>query len=151
MARSLLLAADSNFNTMGQNLLLFSVLSIEIISINRKGADVYTQAECIVSRNKHQCVGNLAEAPLLILGVGDWQGSSEPLNKTVVLMFKSSVWNHKQDDTALASSSCTICLYTSQDQQFLEWIYKMMKQFDIKILYNIQQLHVEIILKVKKI
>lgn len=72
MARFLLLAADSNFNTIKSNLFLFLLLSIEIISINRKGADVYAQAECIVSRNKHQCVGNLAEAPLLILGVGDW-------------------------------------------------------------------------------
>lgn len=87
---------------------------MEIISINRKGADVYSQAECIVSRSKHQCVGNMASSA----DFGGWGlvGSSGPLNKTVVLMFKSSVWNHKQDDTALASSSCTICLYTSQDQ-----------------------------------
>lgn len=35
---------------------------------------------------------------------GGWGlvGSSGPLNKTVALMFNNSVWNHKQDDTALS-------------------------------------------------
>lgn len=33
---------------------------MEIIGIYRKWADVYTPAQCIVSRNKQQSVGNLA-------------------------------------------------------------------------------------------
>lgn len=43
---------------------------------------------------------------------GGWGlvGSSGPLNKTVVLMFKSSVWNHKQDDTALPLLVQFVCI-----------------------------------------
>lgn len=43
---------------------------------------------------------------------GGWGlvGSSGPLNKTVVLMFKSSVWNHKQDDTVLPLLVQFVCI-----------------------------------------
>lgn len=92
---------------------------MEIIGINRKRADVYTPAQCIVSRNKQQSVGNLAFSADFLGwgGGGEAEGLvrlSGALNKTV--RSEKSIY-HKHVDSSLLLY-CTICMCTSQDYYF---------------------------------
>lgn len=83
---------------------------------------MYTPAECIVSRNKQQSVGNLAFSADFWGGVG-WGGGGEAeglvrlsgaLNKTV--RSEKSIY-HKHVDSSLLLY-CTICMCTSQNCYF---------------------------------
>lgn len=80
---------------------------------------MYTPAECIVSRNKQQSVGNLAFSADFLGwgGGGEAEGLvrlSGALNKTV--RSEKGIY-HKHVDSSLLLY-CTICMCTSQDYYF---------------------------------